>query len=708
MAKTVLDKRLSASTSSMSSMDSDIEQMRFLQRIEQMAAPEFQVVVTKPPPDIGSSHSPRKLTPNTSFVYKPESRRQTTISTHSDDLPETGSRRPSLFNGQPRPSFSVYKKQMMEFLQRHGSRLSLSKKDELPIVTEMRNRNRAVAEDQFSTAISALYAKLLIVLGIAFPITDVISERAVHGAFQGFYLYLYFVSVVFVGFLYIVRLRHQTKLKMLLEQYQHPNTVPDLLKPSRTRFGSFYLRAGAVAFGIGSMVHSSLEFGQYFELKRDERCQNVLIALIPAARMALCLVQMQFIFFSSGQFHMDRHKFVARFGLMHMLATNICEWLYVIIEEAKHEIVHIAHGGLHGGAAATAAASAVTAAALTDNDNGGLSIRSSIALNGSHHHHPLRHATSRDLSSSASIHGFECQRTNIMGSLVQNAAPFLFPCTIEYSLICAVILFEMWKKVRESTREANGSRRGSRKSLTGKSANLLSVDCSNAQRGMFGGILIIVLTIIVLIMYFVLQKERFYKKAATIEVTISEIIIYSITAGAVVWAMFRMRDLKFSQKKGDAGISLDCRLLVLAQVGIYIYCMFSIIGTFFSIGISEYATVYSLLAEIISLIQTSLQTLFIMNAWWRRCKGAKQNRTKPGREIITFLLIANMSIWFINTLIKTNASFRPTLMNFYGVWAWTIITHLSMPLAIFYRFHSTICLFEVWKNTFKVRYDRGN
>lgn len=41
-----------------------------------------------------------------------------------------------------------------------------------------------------------------------------------------------------------------------------------------------------------------------------------------------------------------------------------------------------------------------------------------------------------------------CQEGNVMGSLVTNASPFLFPCTIEYSLICAVILFEMWKKVK--------------------------------------------------------------------------------------------------------------------------------------------------------------------------------------------------------------------------------------------------------------------
>lgn len=44
-------------------------------------------------------------------------------------------------------------------------------------------------------------------------------------------------------------------------------------------------------------------------------------------------------------------------------------------------------------------------------------------------------------------HIFECRRTNIMGSLVQDASPFLFPCTIEYSLICAAILYVMWKNI---------------------------------------------------------------------------------------------------------------------------------------------------------------------------------------------------------------------------------------------------------------------
>ncbi|XP_065090977.1 proton channel OtopLc-like [Ochlerotatus camptorhynchus] len=641
-----------------------------------------------------------KLTPNVSFASRPDCRRPTGNSLFGDDHPQdSGSRRPSFFGGFSRASFSVQKKNLIEFLQHHGSKLSLNKKDdtkhESPEYKEMRDKNRAVAHNQFSIALSALYAKLIIVLGIAFPITDVVSEKAPQHFYQGFYLYLYLISVLFTIYLYVIRFQHNAKLNYILRQYHEPGGIPEMLKPKEARFGSFYLRVGAIAFGIGSMVYSGLELGQYFELKRDERCQNVLIALIPAARMALCIVQMQFLFFSSvPQFHMNRHKFISRFGLMHMLATNLCEWLYVIIEEAKHEIAHIAHEGI------AIHAKSGEAAAMTDN---GLKAKL-IQLNATHY---VQHHLSKRDGASASLAGIECLRTNIMGSLVQNASPFLFPCTIEYSLICAVILFEMWKKLRETERGRNGSRKSSRKSLTGKSAHLLSIDCSNAQRGMFGGILVIVLTIIVLIMYFVLHKEMYFQRMATIEVTISEIIIYTITAFAVVWAMIQMRDLKFSQKKGDGGIRLDCTLLVLAQIGIYIYCMFSMIGTFFSIGITEHASIYSLVAEMISLIQTTLQTLFVMNAWWRRCKGAKQNRTKPGRETITFLLIANMAIWIINTLIKTNASFRPTLMAFYGIWAWTIITHISMPLAIFYRFHSTICLFEVWKNTYKVRYEQN-
>jgi hypothetical protein len=33
------------------------------------------------------------------------------------------------------------------------------------------------------------------------------------------------------------------------------------------------------------------------------------------------------------------YRVLARFGLMHMIATNLCEWLYVVVEETKHDIL---------------------------------------------------------------------------------------------------------------------------------------------------------------------------------------------------------------------------------------------------------------------------------------------------------------------------------------------------------------------------------
>ena len=36
-----------------------------------------------------------------------------------------------------------------------------------------------------------------------------------------------------------------------------------------------------------------------------------------------------------------------------------------------------------------------------------------------------------------------------MSKLLKDSGPFLFPCTIEYSLICAAVLFVMWKNIAD-------------------------------------------------------------------------------------------------------------------------------------------------------------------------------------------------------------------------------------------------------------------
>ncbi|XP_028037627.1 proton channel OtopLc-like [Bombyx mandarina] len=542
-----------------------------------------------------------------------------------------------------------------------------------------------LGHEALSKALSALYAKLLVVLGLAFPVTEVIAKGVPDGYYQGFYLYLYSVSVLFVVFQY-ANIMRQKAVTMIISNYGPDGEKEDKgrttpaeklkIKETISRYGSFYLRLGAIAFGIGSMVYSGLEFGEYFEM--TDQCRSILAVITPALRMTLTLAQMQFIFLTNKDIELGSHKMIQRFGFMHMLATNLCEWLYVLVEETKHEIHHLEH-------------------AMLSPEN-------------------TTHNVTEEIS---------CRRSNIMGALLQRASPFLFPCTIEYSLICAVIFYEMWKEIKCTPEDfekkfhvhKNKSRNNSvtPEKILQQFAGMLgvssphgsrtalhhfSVDCSHAHRGLSAGVLIIVLTIISLIMFFVLANNPDTVIDAIFEVNVCELVLYTMTLIAAGAALLQMRALPY-KRKSQAVLGLDTSLLILAQTGMFVYCMFSLIGCHHTMNSNNSSGYTGFFSEFLSLIQTILQSLFIIDAWWRRCSNSEQRRAKPGRQLVTFLLVANMAMWTINTLEKNRAEFRPAHLAFYGPWAWTIITHVSMPLAIFYRFHSTICLFEIWKNCFK-------
>ncbi|XP_065364652.1 proton channel OtopLc isoform X2 [Calliphora vicina] len=571
---------------------------------------------------------------------------------------------------------------------------------------QQKEKNRRQGNDAISSALSATYCKLLVLLGVCLPITEVITEQIPTYVYQGFYVYLYSLSITFVVFVYVSAFRNRTIISAL-KSYHERNNVH--LKHKVTHFGSFYLRVGAIAFAIGTMVYSGLEFGQFFELSGQAGCRDVFIAVTPICRMVLCIAQVQFIFLNTTYLDMARHKVFSRFGLMHMVGTNLCEWLYVLVEETKHEIFHItSHHEQHGDHQAGLTAghgsvdwAAVNATLHVNNHIGEQATNSTIAAVVSHVLKNVTESTT-EMSSMGDSHG--CSRTTIMGALVQKLSPFLFPCTIEYSLICAVILYEMWKTVK-SIPDIDKSRKNSIKPVHQKPAHHFSVDCSQSHKGLFFGILVIVMTIIAMIMYFVLYMQPGYELVATQEVTIWETVMYLGCAAAIVTGMILMRDLKYVKDTGDEhhSMQLDNLLLIVAQTGVYLYGMFSILGSYFAKWDTVPDRVEGIIAEVFALMQTSLQTMFILHSSHRRCKGSKQVRRKPGREIITFLLIANIAIWFVNTLIKGRAVFRQSHMEFFGIWAWTIITHVSMPLSIFYRFHSTICLFEVWKITYKAK-----
>jgi hypothetical protein len=210
------------------------------------------------------------------------------------------------------------------------------------------------AVDGLTLVMSALYAKILIIIGLCFPMAEVISHRIPIGWYEGFYLYLYLGSVLFLVVTYTLRLKKprpkstkktpgyaerawkaiqswccwsSTNTSFSPNQggdieeqrkatFQIPNSASDSSISNNivdngdgadgesngglhSHFGSFYLRLGAVAFGIGSMIYSGLEFGQFFELESKEDCYNFLYGFTPSSNMLFTFLQLYFVFVNS-------------------------------------------------------------------------------------------------------------------------------------------------------------------------------------------------------------------------------------------------------------------------------------------------------------------------------------------------------------------------------------------------------------------------
>ncbi|RWS08121.1 Otopetrin-2-like protein [Dinothrombium tinctorium] len=566
------------------------------------------------------------------------------------------------------------------------------------------------AIDGLVRILSAVYAKLIVITGLCFPMAEVISHRIPIAWYEGFYLFLYLGSILFLTVAYLSQKTLKCNFRAFLRfkslfcwsTVENPesdmnstaSSLSDLDTSGPVHFGSFYLRLGAVAFGIGSMIYSGLEFGQYFELDHKEHCYTFLYGFTPTINMLFTFFQLYFIFMNSKAF-IVKHHYIARVGLMHMIATNLCIWLHVLIQETKHQITMIMQPNT------TSKTVPLYDLDSHDYDYDALLRSTSDQSTESIIH---RHRRSIDDHEIYTTHGL-CRRSYVIGQLVQDASQFLFPCTIEYSLICAAILYIMWKNAKPEKSNCNSGRFRHRSAASTSTVNhhhkhYYQVDCAKAHKGLFCGIFMLVVSIISLILFFVLIKKRNYRHLGVIQAHVVQLAVYTISAIACILAICQVRELKYNR---NHNIELDNILLIVAQTGLYIFNMFSVIGAFFFLNKQPESSKLLLTNAIACLVQATLQSVFILDASRRYAATTSQFRRKPGRECVTFLLVCNFAMWAINTLETRKADSNPVQIKFYGFWAWTIITHVTAPLTIFFRFHSTVCLCDIWKRTYKLK-----
>jgi glucan phosphoethanolaminetransferase (alkaline phosphatase superfamily) len=271
--------------------------------------------------------------------------------------------------------------------------------------------------------------------------------------------------------------------------------------------------------------------------------------------------------------------------------------------------------------------------------------------------------------------------------------------------------------------------------------NIFNIDCHKSSRGLFVGIIVILLTIVTNIMYFVykdttttiennntqsntnnndtnnlllllssssssifnmriedLEEDlKINEKTSLIISDILELCLIILNSILIICAYLRTRKLTIIE---HGNMVFDEALVVIALVGIYIFSVFSILSIVYTTYSRGSIAYLSLVISILSIIEGTLQTMLILDGLRRRALDLKDKRKKPGREIFTLLIMVNLSLWISDTLAFKKFDVSYYQLKYYSILAWAIINTIASPLAIFYRFHSSVCLSDCWKTIY--------
>ena len=241
-----------------------------------------------------------------------------------------------------------------------------------------------------------------------------------------------------------------------------------------------------------------------------------------------------------------------------------------------------------------------------------------------------------------------------------------------------------------------------------------------AHKGMFFGILAFTATILSVIFFHVNNDDEPF--VASIIYHSTDLVLSSLMLCATVSAAVKLRHLGRCPEKFN---SIDNILLMISMSGFILLHVFILVSGFYYLGDKydlgrdlfsssssessdaaaddddvQVVAIVEVTATLVETIQCFAQTLLVIDAMQRYAKTRQHEIEMIGRGSISFLIIANVAMWIYKTMVIKDVLLHKHL-DFYGDTAWPIILSLCLPLQLFFFFHSSVCLAEVWSEAFK-------
>ncbi|GMT23450.1 hypothetical protein PFISCL1PPCAC_14747, partial [Pristionchus fissidentatus] len=257
-------------------------------------------------------------------------------------------------------------------------------------------------------------------------------------------------------------------------------------------------------------------------------------------------------------------------------------------------------------------------------------------------------------------------------------ADFLDTCLIEYSVIGATVMFVFWTRLDSPIKSSERKQS-------------FRFDFTHTFTGFYCGVIIFIFGAVVCGVYSAMVNEK--TSGAFIILGVFETVSYISCIFAVLLAVFYMRSHVLAETNHE---DVDQILLYISFVGEILYCSTDL-SRYIDGATSPQYDSFIFAVVLIRLSQVFTQTWFILMATKLELAPCTNVTALRGRQCVTFLIVSNLTLFFYNAYTSMTDGFgyiSPLTSNH------SYIKLISEPLITFYRFHSTVCLAEIWKKYF--------
>ncbi|KAI3379088.1 hypothetical protein SNEBB_010682 [Seison nebaliae] len=542
---------------------------------------------------------------------------------------------------------------------------------------------------------SIMFGTILTVIGTMLPLLNIIrSEAKLDNIVTVYFTILHLLSISWFIFIYIdtniikdnrtgkngclwfMKILDKCRKKRHYEENncevqsrtleRNSNTV-DYFYDHTHPVAAAYIRFGCGVFALAGSILLSVMILEDFSSSNFAQCTPWSLIICNCTGVAFIVIQYSFVFQKSCMY-IHRWQRLAMFGVATVVSTNFCRWSKNLVEETYQEMMHN-----------NKSESVVHEAWPFLEDMG-------------YHYH---------------LNEWNCTESGSLSKIRREAAPYLFPASVEFSLLCIAIFFVMYMNIGKTPIDLTRTNENYVKRLF-----VFIIDCHKATRGMILGVLLLLLTFISLIIFQVYTHTSIDFLSADTEIafllsSITQIILLTIGFCTVIISSIKIRklpriDIEHPRIRFHADAHfVDEVLLILSILGIYAYDSFSFMA---AIGSNDYSItirIFLISFTLMSSLQATAQNIFLLDAHTRTISN-EQHAIKPTREEITFILFNNIALWIFGSFANQRLKSNPIQQSYFGLFSWSMIAHIAVPLALFYRFHSSCLLADIWQTSYVI------